>query len=136
LHRFEEAKTAFTVSIALAPRAWAYRYRGLTNLQLDQPEAARNDFNRALDLDPHLAVAALDRGLLACRERRYEEAMADFERAAADHADAAEIAYGKALVYSAQGQKDLALEQLRQLLSLQPAHEAGQTLARSLSDGD
>ncbi|HVX13892.1 MAG TPA: serine/threonine-protein kinase [Pirellulales bacterium] len=134
LKQYEEAKTAFAICIALAPRAWSYHYRGLANLRLGQPALARSDFDRAIELDPHLGLAAFDRGMLSYGEQHYDDALADFDRASKAGADAASVAYAKALVFSAMGERESALQQLEQLFSLQPAHEAGQMLARSLEE--
>lgn len=133
LKRYEEAKTAFTVCIALAPRAGSYHYRGLACLQLGEPRLAQADFDRAINLDQHLAAALLDRASLAYREERYDDALADFVRAAAEHADSASIAFGKAQVYAATDRLDLASAELRKLFSLDPEHPAGLALARALA---
>jgi serine/threonine protein kinase/tetratricopeptide (TPR) repeat protein len=113
LKQFQEAKTAFTVCIALAPRAWCYHYRGLAHLKLGQPDLARADFDRALELDARLLAAAFDRGLLAYREQRYEDAIVDFQRAATDNGDAEVAAYAKAMIVVSELRRSLAgLEQL------------------------
>ncbi|HVA45421.1 MAG TPA: tetratricopeptide repeat protein [Pirellulales bacterium] len=97
LEDYEEAVTAFTVCLVLADRApWCYYNRGLANAQLARNDAARRDFDRALDLDPKLAAAALDRGMLSYRDGRYDEALIDLQRARSDGADAGSVAYGLA----------------------------------------
>jgi eukaryotic-like serine/threonine-protein kinase len=132
LNRFEEAATAFTVCIALARRSWCYYNRGLANLRLERPDRARDDFNRALEVDRHLAVAALERGMLSYREKRYDEALADLRLAAAEKADPKSVAYGRALIYAAKGDRADALGQLDELFVLQSDHEEGRKLARAL----
>lgn len=133
LKRYEEAKTAFTVCLALSPRAGSYHYRGLACLQLGQLRLALADFNRAIELDPHLAAALIDRAALASREQRYDDALTDLERAAIEHADAASVAFGKAQVYAATERPDLASAELKKLFSLEPEHTAGRALARTLA---
>ncbi|HVW38548.1 MAG TPA: tetratricopeptide repeat protein, partial [Pirellulales bacterium] len=136
LKEYEEAVSAFAVCVALAHRApWCYYNRGLAYMQLSHPEAARRDFDRALALDPHLAAAALDRGMLSYTQQRYDEAIADLERASSDGADAANVAYGLALVFAAKGDRAAALRQLEELFALQPDHEAAKTLAEHLHAG-
>jgi serine/threonine protein kinase len=131
--QYEEALSAFAVCVALAHRApWCYYNRGLAYKQLSHPEAARRDFDRALALDPHLAAAALDRGMLSYTQQRYDEALADLRRASSDGGDAAGVAYGLALVFAAQGDRAAALLQLDGLFALQPDHPEGKILAERL----
>jgi serine/threonine protein kinase/tetratricopeptide (TPR) repeat protein len=133
LKDFEEAVSAFAVCIALAhEKPWCYYNRGLAYLHLARPEAARRDFDRALELNPHLAAASLDRGMLSYNEQRYDEALADLLRASSDGAEAGSVAYGLALVYAAQGDRTAAVKQLDVLFSLKPEHEGGKKLAEHL----
>lgn len=130
LKQYEEAALAFTVCIVLADgAAWTYYNRGLANARLERAEAARRDFDRALALDPQLADAALDRGLLSYHERRYAEAIADLQRASAGGADAAAVAYALALCYAAVEDRANAMAQLTALFALDPNHEGARALA-------
>jgi tetratricopeptide (TPR) repeat protein len=62
---YPDAVAAFSVCIGLAPReARCYYNRGCAYEGCGQPERARRDYDRALQLDPTLAVAALNRGRL------------------------------------------------------------------------
>lgn len=133
LKHYEEAKTAFTVCLALSPRAGWYHYRGLACRQLAQFKLAEADFDRAIELEPHLAAALLDRALLALEEKRYDDALADFDRAAKQQADAAGIAFGLARVFAETERPDMALVELKKLFSLEPDHQPGHALARALS---
>lgn len=134
LKHYEEAKTAYTVCLALAPRAGTYYHRGLACLQLGQLRLAQADFDRAIELDAHLAAALVDRAMLAFREQRYDDALADLSRAESEHADAATVAFGRAQVYAATERPELASGELKKLLSLAPEHQAGQALAHKLAD--
>lgn len=133
LQHYEEAKTAFSVCVALAPRAVSYHYRGLACLHLGQLRRAEADFDRAIQMDAGLTAAFVDRAMLALREQRYDAALADLSRAATEHADAARIAFGKAQVYAATDQPDMALAELKKLFSLDPEHPAGRALAHTLA---
>ena len=137
LKNYEEAATAFTVCIVLSDGAAEYYYnRGLANEQLGRNEAARHDFDRALDLDPTLGAAVLERGMLARREGRFDDAVADLKRALASGADTAGVAYEMALAYAAHGDRAKAIEQLDLLFAKQPEHEGGRKLADSLKNGE
>ncbi|HET6880666.1 MAG TPA: serine/threonine-protein kinase [Pirellulales bacterium] len=121
LKQFDEARIAFTVCIALAPRAWCYRYRGLANLELGRPDLARADLNRAIELDSRFTAAAIDRGLLAYREQRYDDALADFERVATDNTDSASADYAKVMAVAAAARRTLGLaEQIARNFIPQP----------------
>jgi Tfp pilus assembly protein PilF len=90
------------------------------------------DYEHALRLDPKLAPAALNRGLLHYEGQRFAEAAADF-RLALDHgADPATVHYNLALVYRAQGNRPAAEESLRRALYHQPKHDAARQLQDSL----
>jgi eukaryotic-like serine/threonine-protein kinase len=133
LKQYDEAVTAFSVCVALSHQAPScYYYRGLASVQLGLNDAARRDFDRALELDPHYSAAALDRGMLSYKEQRYDEALADLELASSSAAPLGQVAYGLALVYAAQRDRASALEQLEVLFTDQPDHEGGQKLAEFL----
>ncbi len=55
-------------------RGWVRHYR-------DDPEAALDDFERAIELDPGLAEAYVGRGAVRGAQRRLEDARADLDRA-------------------------------------------------------
>lgn len=135
LKQYEEALTAFAVCVALAHQSpWCYYNRGLANVQLGLTESARRDFDRALELDPHLALAAFERGMLSYDEKRYHDAVADLQQAARDGADAARVNYALAQVYTAFDDRPAALRHLEALFAIDPNHEAAQKLARFLKD--
>jgi len=70
--------------------------------------------------------------MLSYKEQRYDEALADVQRAWSDGGDAVSVAYGLALVFAAKGDRTAAFGQLERLFALQPDHEAGKKLAESL----
>jgi len=55
---------------------------GLVRIKLTGREAAREAFNRALELDPSLGVVWHNRGLLNLQDDRFAEALSDLETAA------------------------------------------------------
>jgi serine/threonine protein kinase len=63
--RSQEAVTAFHACVVLAPKqAYCYYHRALAYAQSGDSEHARRDFGRALDLNPNLAAAAANRGIV------------------------------------------------------------------------
>ena len=74
----------------LAPTtAECYYNRALAESARRRPKPAFRDYSRALELDPKLTDAALNRGILSYESQRYDEAITDFERALAATTDAA-----------------------------------------------
>ena len=65
LGRYVEASVAFTVCTTLTPKTASCFYnRGLAFAALKRPELARRDFDRALEIDPDLTEAAVERNRL------------------------------------------------------------------------
>jgi tetratricopeptide (TPR) repeat protein/tRNA A-37 threonylcarbamoyl transferase component Bud32 len=85
--RYEDAVAEFSSCLTLARerRGLCYYHRGLayTALRPDPAtrESARADFDRALELEPTLAAAALNRGRLHHEAGRLPDAVIDLERA-------------------------------------------------------
>jgi tetratricopeptide (TPR) repeat protein len=132
LKDYPDAVAAFSVCIGLAPReARCYYNRGCAYEGCGQPERARRDYDRALQLEPTLAVAALNRGRLHFRQQRFPEALADLQRALDGGTDRAAVYYDIALVKLGQGDRAAALASLRAALHHDPAHAD----ARKLRDG-
>src|SRR5205807_7974989 len=95
LGRYEEAISAFTVCVALAPDCgWCFYNRGLAYEQAKQLNLARDDYDRALQLDAELGAAALSRGLLNLQTEHYGEALADLRHALESRANAATVHHG------------------------------------------
>ncbi|MGH7194949.1 MAG: tetratricopeptide repeat protein [Candidatus Saccharimonadales bacterium] len=137
LQQYDEAVAAFSVCIVLADGApWSYYNRGLAYAQLKHGDAARRDLDRALSLDPNLADAALERGMLSYQEQRYGDAIKDIKRALSGGANPAGVAYALALVYTATDDRATALVQLDVLFAHEPDHEGGRKLAGFLRGGD
>jgi tetratricopeptide (TPR) repeat protein len=64
LHRFAEAKTAFSVAVALAPRSpWTRYVRALLYLELKDYSLALADLENVIASQPELAAAYLNRAL-------------------------------------------------------------------------
>jgi tetratricopeptide (TPR) repeat protein len=133
LQRYAEAREAFRVCVTLAPeRAPCYYSRALAESALGDPEAARKDYDRALERDPGLAEAALNRGILLARLKHYDDAQADFERALMHGADPAAVLFNEALVHEAQANRSAAREDLQRALQHNPAHAEARALLERL----
>ena len=91
---------------------------------------ARRAAEQALRLDPSLSVAALNRGMLNYRAKRYDAAISDLQRAGQLGADPAVVFFDLALANLARGERAAALDKLRQALR----HNPQQPDARKLYD--
>lgn len=68
LGKLDDAREAFSVCVGQAPGcAEAFVHRGMVYAALGDSNRARNDFDRALQLQPSLAAAAVQRNLLLTR---------------------------------------------------------------------
>src|SRR5262249_48887925 len=93
-----EAGTPLPVCVARPPDpAECYHSGALALAARGERARARADYDRALDLDPTLAAAALNRGALHVQERRWDAADADLRLALSLGADPAAVHYNRAL---------------------------------------
>jgi tetratricopeptide (TPR) repeat protein len=130
---YEDSVLAFTACVVLAPeKAWCYYNRGLAYEGLGNPERALDDYGHALRLDRTLALAAVNRGMLHYRARRYGEAFDDLNLALVNGADPALVHYDQALVHVAQGDQSAALASLNEALKHDPTHKEARSLSQSL----
>lgn len=129
LGELEEAIAAFTASIALSTgrdRAICHLNRGLAHTQAGRDLRAIRDYDTALDLDPTLGAAAMNRGVLHYRRGAWSLAFADLHRALRHGADTDDTLFNLALVHQARGEKRAALDCLALILERTPSHaEAG-----------
>jgi serine/threonine protein kinase/Flp pilus assembly protein TadD len=131
--RYADAVRSFSVAVALAPKsAECYYNRALAEAGEGSLPRALRDYDRALQLDPALAAARLNRGILHFQEKRYAEALTDLLQAARDGADPVLAHYNLALVWLAQGEPARARESVEEALRHDPAHAAALALRERL----
>jgi tetratricopeptide (TPR) repeat protein len=130
--RYEDAVLAFTACAALAPtaqRAGFLYNRAKSYAAWDRADRALADYSQVLELDPGLAPAALNRGILHYRAGRYPEALSDLERAKDLKASpAAAVHYNLALVHLARGDRASARASLASALGADPRHQEARAL--------
>jgi serine/threonine protein kinase/tetratricopeptide (TPR) repeat protein len=127
--RPSEAVTAFTVCVVLSPDSAAcYHNRGLARAAAGDTAGALRDCDRALQLDPHLAAAALHRGVLRLQEQQFPEADADFRLALTLGASGAAVCFQQALLHQAQHDPPAALGCLERALELDPQYGPARAL--------
>jgi tetratricopeptide (TPR) repeat protein len=131
--RYEEAVTAFSVCIALAPkRAECYHNRALVLAAMGDLPGGFRDANRALKLDPQLAPAVLNRGALYLQQQQFPEAAADFRLALTLGANPAAVHYNLALLHQARDEPAAAIDALDRALQYDPFHRSSRELRERL----
>lgn len=129
----QAAAAAFHTCEAINLKAALCPYNlGVAHEALGLGDKARADYSRALDRDPDFAPARLNRGLLAFKAGRLDEAAADLDRGARAHPDRetlGKIRYALALTRRAQGDANASRVEAEAALRL------GVKEARSLLDG-
>jgi tetratricopeptide (TPR) repeat protein len=135
LGRYEEAALAFHGSALLvvatpeAARSW-YNF-GLAEARCGRPERALADYTEALRLDPRLAEAHLNRGILHLDRKDTAAAVTDFRAALADGLAPAVVHYHLAQAHLVRNEKSAAIDELRAALAADPSHaEASELLRR------
>ncbi len=131
--RYDDAALAFSVCIGAAPgNAKCHYHCALAWTALGRPDRALADYDYALQLDPALAAALLNRGMLHYRAARYDLAVADLQGALRQGADPAMASYDLAIVHLARHDRAAALSNLRQVLVHDPRNETARKLLNNL----
>jgi tetratricopeptide (TPR) repeat protein len=119
---FTGATRVFTGCILRRPdHAHAYSYRGLAYAKLGQPDKAVADISKAIDLNPKLAWAWNNRGVVYCDDlRQAKEAVADFSQAIELDPKLASTWYNRGNAFSHLGQYDKAIIDYSRAIDLDP----------------
>jgi serine/threonine protein kinase len=130
-----DAVAAFSVCIGLIPEpARCYFNRACAYEGCGEPERALRDYDRALQLEPGLGVAALNRGKLHYQLQRSQEALDDLHLALRGGVSPAVVYYHIALVKLAQNDRAGARDSIRLALEHDPANSDALKLRDSLND--
>jgi Flp pilus assembly protein TadD len=135
LGAYQEAVTAFRACIALAPEsALSYYNRGIAYAKLggNYCPLALGDFSRALELDPKLAEAALNRGVMFLKNGQLARAHQDFQKALQLGADEAQVHFNLAQLYLLREDRKAALASLRLALKATSALAEARFLLQEL----
>jgi Flp pilus assembly protein TadD len=132
-HRYREAVLSFSVCIGASPRVPACWFnRALSCAALGDVEQAMRDYQTAFRLDPSLAVAALNCGILHFEAGRYAAAETHLRSALKAGADPATVYFNLALVFRATHNLSAALESIAQALRYNPRRAEAITLQKTL----
>ncbi|MBW2480009.1 MAG: tetratricopeptide repeat protein [Deltaproteobacteria bacterium] len=93
---------------------------GVSNLNLNKPEKAYEDFSRAIDIDPTRADAYVGRANTLSTLGRYEEALPDYNRAIEIDPELANAYANRGSAHSHTGQYEKAIADYEKALELDP----------------
>ena len=109
-----------------------YDYRGAAEAQSD-PDHALQDYSKAIDLDPKLAVAFNDRGIAYLAKRENDRAKADFDQSIQLDPDDLNAYWNRGDLYRSTGDRESAAADYRKALSLSPSDADKREIEGSLS---
>jgi serine/threonine protein kinase/Flp pilus assembly protein TadD len=128
---YHDSVTALGACIALSPAAECYHNRAKAHEALGATDRAFFDYSKALEINPNLAEASLNRGVIHFHEGRLDNAIVDLElarRTASDPETRGIIDYNLALTHLARHDTAAAKKYLESAIAL------GDADARSLVD--
>ncbi|MEE2753690.1 MAG: PorV/PorQ family protein [Candidatus Latescibacterota bacterium] len=96
---------------------------GAAFLRLNRLEKATEALDRALSLDPNNADAMNAKGVIATRERRYDEAVAMYQQATNVLPGVAGFHANIAITYHLQGKEDVAIRSYRKAVELDESYD-------------
>lgn len=122
--QFEEAAKAFQAELANNPNhAQALTYLADSNIQLGHPEGAAPLLEQAIRLDPKIAKAHLDLGILYSNEDRRDDALRELKKAAELNPSDQTVHWRLARFYKAMGKTAEANIEFAKTKSLQKAED-------------
>jgi tetratricopeptide (TPR) repeat protein len=117
---FEEALELHSSYPGTLPNAW--NNLGILAAREGNTDAAIQDFQRALRIDPEHSIALLNLGNAYRQEKRWPDAERALKHALALNPDDPEANYGLGMVYAQQNDTDRAHEYLEKALASRPAY--------------
>jgi protein O-mannosyl-transferase len=111
---------AATRSLELKEDQQGHTIRGRAWLEMGQPEQAKHDFDRALELMPDHVQTHYNRGLTEAYLQEYDEALVDLTRAIELLPDFPDAYLNRGTVYAALGRAQEAREDFDRVIELDP----------------
>ena len=118
LNRYREAAAAINKAIELSPRATFYMNRGVAKSGLGDKQAAIQDYNQAIKINPNDALAYRNRGLDHYKLGDKQAAIQDFNQALKINPNFADAYLTRGVVYYELGDKQKAREDLQRAAQL------------------
>jgi tetratricopeptide (TPR) repeat protein/S1-C subfamily serine protease len=114
----------YNLIISKQPEANAYYNRGNTKFELGQKQAAIEDYDRAIAINPQDAKAYYNRGVTKSDLGQKQAAIEDYDRAIAINPQYAAAYYNRGVVKSELGQKQAAIEDYDRAIAINPQDAA------------
>jgi len=124
--KYNEASEVLAMLLETEPeKIEAIYWRGLCHLKMNEIEAAREDFNRILEIKSGSALGLTGVALLLMQEKNYAEALNKVNEALKQEPLLAEAHYVKGLILSYQQKVDEAIKSLARAVEIAPKHAYG-----------
>ncbi|HEY2446155.1 MAG TPA: hypothetical protein VGI20_10485 [Rhizomicrobium sp.] len=109
------------VALPVRDRAATYINRGILRARDEDTQGALSDYNQGLAMDAELGEGYVDRGAIMIVLRRYDDAVADFDKGISLGANRLQIAYyDRAIADEALGNIRAAYEDYKKAAEIQP----------------
>ena len=121
--KYAEAKASFDQALAKYPNHKnAFYYRGKCLVELNQQEAAMNDFNKSLNIDSNFALGYVGLAEVYTKNKDYSRAMELVDKALVLDPKKAEALYQKGVIYGYQNKVSEAITYFNSCLEVKPTH--------------
>jgi len=117
---FESSIKKYSISLELHEHADAYNNRGLDYANLGKYDKAIEDFNKAIELNPDLAVAYYNRGNTYAELGEYDRAIKDYDKAIELNKDYTVAYNNRGFAYVGLGKYNRAIEDFNKAIKLNP----------------
>jgi putative GTP pyrophosphokinase len=137
-NHFDDATTLYSRILELKPESaicsLIYKHRGMANFAQSQYQAAIDDFNHALELDPRSYKVAYYRGVVRSVLKQYSQAIDDFSESLRINPYQAFCLFRRGQSYFHIGDYPQALADCEASLTMEPSNETVQKFKALLQD--
>lgn len=124
-------------SIDLSPEnSKYYEYLGDIYQDLQNQIEAKKQYKEAVSIDPRNASAHAKYGITQARDKEYEAAIKTLMTAVSLEETNPDIRYNLALVYELEGNREMARQEYKKVLSMNPNHEEAKNNLQILGTGN
>ncbi|UKO98747.1 tetratricopeptide repeat protein [Nostoc sp. UHCC 0870] len=120
LKRYKAAEVAIEKAIQLNPRAAFFLNRGILYYELKKWDLAIADYDKAIAINPELALAYINRGILYQELKKWDLAIANYDKAIAINPELADAYYNRGILYKELKKWDLAIADYDKAIAINP----------------
>jgi tetratricopeptide (TPR) repeat protein len=118
--KYKEAIADYSAALWIDADASTYAHRGYAFLRNGELAAAKNDFEKAIKLDPENTYALIGRGRLLAEKKEFDKALADFNTCVQLEPKDAEPLVARADIYGQMKQYDKQIADYREAIRVAP----------------